>query len=117
MYLELNTASGFSFLAGASQPEDLVAEAARLGYEALALCVAAGVFGEGDRWTPPEPMFRNFGPATYYFRVCDLSGSRPEQVGVYRYTRVYPASWMGETPPAETPPGETPCCTTYRTAR
>ena len=45
MYLELHTASGFSFLAGASQPEDLVAEAARLGYEALALCDRDSVSG------------------------------------------------------------------------
>ena len=45
MYLELHTASGFSFLAGASQPEDLVVEAARLGYEALALCDRDSVSG------------------------------------------------------------------------
>ena len=35
---ELHAVSGFSFLEGASDPEDLVAEAARLGYEAIALC-------------------------------------------------------------------------------
>ena len=45
MYLELHTASGFSFLEGASQPEDLVTEAARLGYEALALCDRDSVSG------------------------------------------------------------------------
>lgn len=38
MYVELHSASGFSFLEGASNPEDLLAEAARLGYGALALC-------------------------------------------------------------------------------
>jgi len=38
MYVELHSASGFSFLEGASNPEDLVAEAARLGYGALGLC-------------------------------------------------------------------------------
>ena len=45
MYIELHTASGFSFLDGASQPEDLVARAARLGYPALALCDRDGVYG------------------------------------------------------------------------
>ena len=45
MYIELHTASSFSFLEGASLPEDLVAEAARLGYPALALCDRDGVYG------------------------------------------------------------------------
>ena len=45
MYIELHTASGFSFLDGASQPEDLVARAARLGYPALALCDRDGIYG------------------------------------------------------------------------
>ena len=45
MYIELHTASAFSFLEGASLPEDLVAQAARLGYEALALCDRDGVYG------------------------------------------------------------------------
>ncbi|MBI1357908.1 MAG: DNA polymerase III subunit alpha [Acidobacteria bacterium] len=38
MPTELHAVSGFSFLEGSSDPEDLVAEAARLGYEAIALC-------------------------------------------------------------------------------
>ena len=45
MYIELHTASSFSFLEGASLPEDLIAEAARLGYPALALCDRDGVYG------------------------------------------------------------------------
>ena len=45
MYIEFHTASSFSFLEGASLPEDLVAEAARLGYPALALCDRDGVYG------------------------------------------------------------------------
>ena len=45
MYIELHTASGFSFLDGASQPEDLVARAAQLGYPALVLCDRDGVYG------------------------------------------------------------------------
>ena len=46
MYAELHTVSNFSFLRGASQPEELVAQAKWLGYRALALtdeCSLAGV--------------------------------------------------------------------------
>ncbi len=46
MYVELHTLSNFSFLRGASQPEELVAQAKRLDYRGLALtdeCSLAGV--------------------------------------------------------------------------
>jgi error-prone DNA polymerase len=46
VYAELHTLSNFSFLRGASQPEELVEQAKRLGYRALALtdeCSLAGV--------------------------------------------------------------------------
>ena len=45
MYLELHAASAFSFLAGASLPETLVARAAALGYPAIALLDRDGVYG------------------------------------------------------------------------
>ena len=45
MYVELHSHSAFSFLDGASQPDELVAAAAELGYEALALTDHNGVFG------------------------------------------------------------------------
>ena len=45
MYVELHAASAFSFLQGASTPEALVDRAARLGYPALALVDADGVYG------------------------------------------------------------------------
>lgn len=44
-YAELHAHSAFSFLDGASQPEELVAEAARLGLEALALTDHDGLYG------------------------------------------------------------------------
>src|SRR5437588_2936462 len=44
-YVELRCRSAFSFLRGASLPEDLVDEAARLGYGALALGDRDGVYG------------------------------------------------------------------------
>ncbi len=45
MYAELHSASGFSFLEGASDPEDLVSAAANLGCGALALCDRDSVSG------------------------------------------------------------------------
>ncbi len=44
-YAELHCVSNFSFLRGASHPEELVARAAELGYRALALTDAASVGG------------------------------------------------------------------------
>ncbi len=44
-YLELHTASAFSFLQGASLPEAIVDRAAELGYPALALLDRDGVYG------------------------------------------------------------------------
>jgi len=45
LYTELRCRSAFSFLAGASLPEDLIARAAALGYPALALGDCDGVYG------------------------------------------------------------------------
>jgi error-prone DNA polymerase len=44
-YVELHMHSAYSFLDGASQPEELAARAAELGYEALALTDHDGVYG------------------------------------------------------------------------
>jgi error-prone DNA polymerase len=45
VYVELHCHSAYSFLDGASQPEELAARAAELGYEALALTDHDGVYG------------------------------------------------------------------------
>ena len=45
MYIELHTASAFSFLDGASLPRTLVERAAALGYPAVALLDRDGVYG------------------------------------------------------------------------
>ena len=44
-YVELHARSAFSFLRAGSLPEALIAEAARLGMPALALCDRDGVYG------------------------------------------------------------------------
>lgn len=46
MYAELHAISNYSFLRGASHPDELVQQAAKLGYEAIAItdeCSLAGV--------------------------------------------------------------------------
>jgi len=45
MYVELHARSAFSFLEGAALPEDLVARAKELGFEAVALLDRNGVYG------------------------------------------------------------------------
>src|ERR1035437_8459142 len=44
-YIELRTRSAFSFLEGASTPEDLAARAAELGYNAMAAGDRGGLYG------------------------------------------------------------------------
>ena len=44
-YAELHAHSAFSFLDGASQPEELVAEAARLGLTGIGLTDHNGLYG------------------------------------------------------------------------
>lgn len=59
--------------------------------------LAAGTFGEGDSWTPSASLLDCFGPATYFFRICDLDNGKAEPVGVYRYCRS-----VAETAPEST---------------
>src|SRR6185503_17317846 len=44
-YVELHACSAFSFLRGASFPEELVETAAHLGMPAMALCDRGGMYG------------------------------------------------------------------------
>ena len=60
MYVELKTSSAFSFLEGASLPEELAREAARLEYPALALLDRDGVSG-----------------APRFYKACREVGVRP----------------------------------------
>ncbi|MBM4398659.1 MAG: PHP domain-containing protein, partial [Deltaproteobacteria bacterium] len=45
MYVELRAASAFTFLRAASQPEELADAAAAMGYQAMAIADADGVYG------------------------------------------------------------------------
>jgi error-prone DNA polymerase len=50
MFAELLARSNYSFLRGASQPEELVERAADLGYGALAIADLGGVYGLAKAW-------------------------------------------------------------------
>src|SRR3954462_5418527 len=63
-YVELHAHSAYSFLDGASQPEELAARAAELGYTALALTDHDGVYGSLE-----------FAPAAKYFGVRPITGA------------------------------------------
>ena len=45
LYIELRCRSAFSFLDGASLPEDLITAAVALGYDSLALADCNGLYG------------------------------------------------------------------------
>ncbi len=60
MYIELKTSSAFSFLEGASLPEELAREAARLEYPAVAMLDRDGVYG-----------------APRFYKACRKVGVRP----------------------------------------
>src|SRR5690606_26078808 len=53
-YAELDCISNFSFLHGASHPEELVKRAAELGYEALALSDECSLAGVVRAWTEAQ---------------------------------------------------------------
>ncbi len=63
-YVELHAHSAYSFLDGASQPEELAARAAELGYEAVALTDHDGVYGSLE-----------FAHAAKHFGVRPLTGA------------------------------------------
>src|SRR6478672_11554603 len=63
-YVELHTHSAYSFLDGASLPEELAARAAELGYDALALTDHDGVYGSLE-----------FAHAAKHFGVRPITGA------------------------------------------
>jgi error-prone DNA polymerase len=71
MYVELHAHSAYSFLDGASHPEELVLRAAELGYEALALTDHDGVYGSLE-----------FAAAAKHFGVRPITGAEVTLRGV-----------------------------------
>ena len=70
MYVELHAHSAYSFLDGASQPEELAARAAELGYTALALTDHDGVYGSLE-----------FAHAAKHFGVRPITGAEVTLAG------------------------------------
>ena len=70
-YVELHCHSAYSFLDGASQPEELAARAAELGYEALALTDHDGLYGSLE-----------FAHAAKFFGVRPITGAEVTLSGV-----------------------------------
>jgi len=70
-YVELHCHSAYSFLDGASQPEELAARAAELGYEALALTDHDGLYGSLE-----------FAHAARFFGVRPITGAEVTLSGV-----------------------------------
>src|SRR5579864_6082261 len=69
-YVELHAHSAYSFLDGASQPEELAARAAELGYEALALTDHDGVYGSLE-----------FAHAAKHFGIRPITGAEVTLAG------------------------------------
>jgi len=70
-YVELHAHSAYSFLDGASHPEELALRAAELGYEALALTDHEGIYGSLE-----------FATAAKHFGVRPLTGAEVTLSGV-----------------------------------
>jgi error-prone DNA polymerase len=77
-YAELHVHSGFSFLDGASEPEELVAEAARLGLTALALTDHDGLYGV----VRLAQAAKDTGLATVFGAELSLAADMVERTGV-----------------------------------
>lgn len=73
-YAELHAHSNFSFLDGASHPEELVEEAARLGLDAIALTDHDGMYGVVRFWEAA----RELGVATVFGAELSLGLSGPQ---------------------------------------
>src|SRR5438105_10621769 len=88
-YAELHCHSSYSLLDGASQPEELVAQASTLGLRALALTDHDGVYA-----------------APTFCRLAERVGLRPI-VGAELTLKRKQEKMVGGHPPAP-PPGDTP---------
>jgi len=89
-YIELHAASAFSFLAGASQPEALIEQAAELGMPALALADRNGVYGAARFHTQAKKS----GVQAHIGAEIDVSSFG---------NRLTPPDWLPHQFPAEPP--------------
>lgn len=77
-YIELHAASAFSFLDGASLPEELVAQAISLGLPAMALVDAQGVYGAPRFYRAAKLAGKSFRPLVgAEVRIASPGGMAP----------------------------------------
>ena len=89
-YVELHAASAFSFLAGASQPEELIERAGELGMPSMALADRNGVYGVA--------RFHTAG------KRCGLKAHIGAEIAVSSFgDALQPAPWLPNQFPAEPP--------------
>ena len=89
-YVELHAASAFSFLAGASQPEDMVGRAAELDMPAMALADRNGLYGVARFHTAAKK--------------CGVKAHIGAEIAVSSFgSRLMPPSWLPHQCPAEPP--------------
>ncbi|HEY1633368.1 MAG TPA: error-prone DNA polymerase [Acidimicrobiales bacterium] len=102
-YAELHCHSNFSFLDGASHPEELVEEADRLGLEALALTDHDGMYGVVRFAEAAEALGV---PAVFGTELTlDLARPAPQTGGRPKGRRPGPAGTMGHRQAAADPEG------------
>lgn len=90
-FVELCARSNFSFLQGASHPEEMVEEALRLGYHGLALCDLNGLYGVVRAFqsfrSPSLFSSSPIGVSEFRFHIgCEISVRMPEPE---RWTHIY----------------------------
>lgn len=71
-YAELQTTTNFSFLRGASHPDELVSAAAVLGMEAVGICDRNSLAGVVRAWSQVEFLKENKGPEIRALTGCRL---------------------------------------------
>jgi len=111
-YIELHAHSGFSFLDGASHPEELVLAAKELGYPALALTDHDGLYGAMEfARTAREAGIQPITGAEVTLRDCGLPG---EEVQEGPAGEAHEAKRRGAKRPLRTVPPAPPPPATYR---
>ncbi|WP_312161208.1 error-prone DNA polymerase [Phenylobacterium sp.] len=74
-YAELQTTTNFSFLRGASHPDELVSTAAMLGLEAIGICDRNSLAGVVRAWSQVKFLKENKGPEVRALTGCRLDFS------------------------------------------
>jgi error-prone DNA polymerase len=110
-YVELHAHSGYSFLDGASHPEELVLAAKELGYPALALTDHDGLYGSMEfARAAREAGIQPITGAEMTLRGCGLPGGAPHAHPAATHRPDEPAGRFHVTLLAETPEGYSNLC-------